>query len=64
MRKTKAAMLIWAARWKYPTLWLSRTDRVRHGELHWQRLVRDKARREMAWEKIRLWNERAQEKSA
>lgn len=64
MRKSKDALLAWARRWHYPCLWLTRIDRVKHGELHWQRLARDKARRDLAWARIAEWNRRAQEKSA
>ena len=57
MRYTKADLLAWAAAHHYPYLILSDTDCVRHGELAWRRLSRNKERRILAWKRIERWNE-------
>ena len=56
MRYTKADLLAWAAAHHYPYLTLSDTDRVKHGELSWRRLARNKERRLLAWARIERWN--------
>jgi hypothetical protein len=57
MRYTKADLLAWAKDHHYPYLILSDTDRVRHGELAWRRLLRNKDRRQLAWARIARWQE-------
>ncbi len=64
MRYTKADLLAWAAQHHYPYLVLSDTDRVRHGELAWRRLARNKERRQLAWTRIARWNELLAQQSA
>lgn len=64
MRYTKADLLAWAREHHYPYLILSDTDRVRHGELAWRRLSRNKARRQLAWKRIERWQELLSAQSA
>lgn len=64
MRYTKAELLDWAKEHHYPQLVLSVDEYVKHGELHWRRMARDKAKRELAWKRIEMWNARTQEKIA
>jgi len=64
MRYTKADLLAWAAAHHYPYLILSDSDRVKHGELAWRRLARNKERRQLAWARIQRWNELLAQQSA
>ena len=78
MRYTKADLLAWAAQHHWPYLVLSDsfctsiyrwtdtkdTDRVRHGELAWRRLARNKERRLLAWKRIERWQELLAQQSA
>jgi len=64
MRYTKADLLAWAAAHHYPYLILSDTDRVRHGELAWRRLARNKELRLLAWKRIERWQELLAQQSA
>ena len=64
MRQTKAALLAWGANHNYPYLRLGETDRVRHGEGAWRRMIKDQQRRALAWQRIARWNELLGQQSA
>ena len=69
MRYTKADLLTWGKEHHYPQLVLiegirGQGDYVKHGELHWRRMARNKARRDLAWQRIQMWNARMQERIA
>jgi len=64
MRKTRESLLAWGRDHHYPYLILSDTDRVRHGELAWRRLSRNKERRQLAWKRIERWQELLAQQSA
>lgn len=64
MRYTIKELMAWGEYMHYPQLVLSDVDILRHGELHWRRMARDKARRHLAWQRIQAWNARTQEQIA
>lgn len=69
MRYTVKELLAWGASHSYPQLILIEGSRheaayVKHGELNWQRMARDKERRQLAWQRIEQWNARTQERIA
>jgi hypothetical protein len=64
MRYTISELLTWGERKHYPQLVLSNEDILRHGELHWRRMAKDKERRQLAWQRIQAWNARTQEQIA
>lgn len=64
MRYTIKDLMAWGADHSYPQLILSEEDILKHGELAWRRMARDKERRALAWKRIQQWNELAQERIA
>ena len=64
MRYTVTELLAWGERKHYPQLVLSDVDILRHGELAWRRMARDKERRALAWKRVQQWNALACERIA
>lgn len=64
MRYTMKDLLTWGQDHSYPQLILSAEDILRHGEMAWRRMARDKERRAMAWKRVQQWNALACERIA
>jgi hypothetical protein len=63
MRYTVNDLLTWGKDHSYPQLILSMDenqhveDYVKHGELNWRRMARNKDRRQLAWKRVQMWEE-------
>ena len=63
MRYTVKELLAWGDSRSYPQLILSEGDVLKHGELHWHRMARNRERRMLAWKRIQMWQEYMQRAS-
>jgi len=63
VRYTVKELLEWGKDHSYPQLVLSDVDYVKHGELHWHRMARNRERRVLAWKRIQMWQEYLQRAS-
>ena len=64
MRKTIESLLTWGKSHHYPYLRLDDGGCVKHGELTWRRMTKDRRRRSLAWKRIERWQELVTEQSA
>lgn len=64
MRQTVKELLEWGKMHHYPQLVLSDTDYVKHGELHWYRMARNRERRALAWKRALMWDEYSHRKAS